>query len=134
MQLDAMVPRSASNVSHEKRPDGSTAVSFQIVSRPDSYDHIDVIRKDIKALGYELCTKSAVSKWAPRPTSAQDHADKKFWIVEVYSSSHYTKFLTLRVFGSPSNDRRTWSQQFSVASQEVQEGRQNMDSIKEFCD
>lgn len=133
-QFDGLVPASATSISYATRTDGSSAVTFHVASPARSYDRIDDVREGLKAEGYGLCRKSAISKWEHQPASPRDKTLPGFWIVELYSSARYEKFFVLRVTARPSIDGRTWDQHFSIASQAVPAGRQDMSSIKEFCE
>jgi hypothetical protein len=132
--FDGMVPAGATSVSYAQHSDAENGVAFHVTTQPKSYKDIDVVRARLRASGYTLCEKSAISEWAPQPEGSQHQAIKGFWIVELYASDRYKSFFSLRAESIPTAGGTAWNQGFSLASQTIPEGRQDMVSIKEFCD
>jgi hypothetical protein len=133
-QFKALVPPGATSVSYIHQSDVSEGVTFHVQSEPKSYRYIDAIRKKVSASGYVLCKKSALNEWAEKPVEAGSARHKGFWLVELYAMKDYSKFFMVRVDGTPINDGANWRQGFLLAAQTVPQGRQDMESIKKFCD
>ncbi|WP_448098452.1 hypothetical protein [Luteibacter yeojuensis] len=132
-QFDGMIPSDAKNVSYLRQSDKSMGVTFQVRSQRDSYQDIDAVRTKLRTSGYRLCSKSAISKWEPFPQNAQPPVPSVYWIDELYTMEDFGRFFLIRTTESPTKDGSTWIQNFSLALQIVPKGRQNMASIKEFC-
>lgn len=133
-QFDGMIPSNATNVSYIRQSDESMGVTFQVSLPRDSYQDINAVRTKLRTSGYRLCSKSEISKWEPFPHDAQHHAPSVYWIVELYTMENFGRFFLIRTTESPTKDGGTWIQNFSLALQIVPKGRQNMASIKKFCD
>lgn len=132
--FDGIVPASATSVQYINQSGVNIGVKFHLVSSPHSYQYIDAVRKKLRASGYRLCDKSAITKWAPRPADPRDVAAPAFWINELYATKGYGKFFLIRVDSVPAVNGLTWNQRFILGEQIIHDGKQNMANIQEFCD
>lgn len=132
--FDGMIPAGATSVSYARQSDAGNGVTFNVSSTPNSYEYVDTLRAKLHASGYTPCNKSAISKWEPFPTDDRHKSPAAFWIVELYTAENYSSFFVVRAEASPTENGRNWIQSFSLAVQTIPKGRQNMASIKEFCD
>ena len=132
--FDGMIPAGATSVSFARQSDAGAGVTFHVNSDANSYRYVDAIRKKLHESGYTLCKKSAISQWEKQPEGAGHPADHGLWIVELYTADHYGSFFVLRSVALPADGGRVWSQDFSLAVQSIPPGRQDMASIKDFCD
>ena len=132
--FEGMIPAGATSVSFSHQSDVGAGVTFHARSDANSYKYVDVIRQKLHESGYTLCKKSAISQWEKQPVGAGHPATQGLWIVELYTSDHYGSFFVLRSVALPTAGGRDWSQDFSLAVQSIPPGRQDMASIKDFCD
>ncbi|QWT20483.1 hypothetical protein KPL74_00380 [Bacillus sp. NP157] len=133
-QFSTMIPASATSVTYAHDLTSGEEVSFDVLSKPGSYQYIQPIRNELGRAGYVLCKKSAVSTWKPSPGSDTGGLPNKSWIVEMYATRNFEKFFVMRVNAGPSEHGAEWAETFHLAAQNVPKGRQDMTSIKEFCD
>ncbi len=133
-QLEAMVPAGASSVSYIHQSDLSDGVSFHLISEPESYRYVESIRHALHAQGFSLCKKSAISGWAAKPLQSGEASHGEFWLSELYKKDGLGKFFMIRADGAPVDGGAHWRQGFLLAVQTVPEGRQDMASIKNFCE
>jgi hypothetical protein len=133
-QFVGMLPAGATSVTYSNSSKTDSGVAFHMVSAPNSYQYVDAVRRKLSASGYELCGKSAISKWTPRPTYPRNSAEYGYWINELYATKGHGKFFLIRVDAIPDMSGQTWRQAFTLATQSIASGHQNTSSIREFCD
>jgi hypothetical protein len=132
--FDGMIPAGATSVSFARQSDAGVGVTFHASTDPNSYRYVDAIRNKLHESGYTLCKKSAISQWEKQPAAAGHAAAQGVWIVELYAAHGYGSFFVLRSEALPTDGGRVWNQGFSLAVQSIPPARQNMASIKDFCD
>lgn len=106
-------------------------VDFVIDAANFSYKYVDMIRGNLLSDNYELCKKSAISKWQLSPIV---NSGNVFWIIEMYSSVDKKKYAVLNVEQKVGATNNMVRQIFSVSFTNYNSKISIPSNIGEFCE